>query len=520
MLKRRVPAVCCAVLLMGRVVVPQNLVVRVEPGSMPRVATVSDRFQSYNVEMAEVTGGNFWKPYDEIDAMRAQKPEGANQPTGLDPNLFQYRPPIDLSNVKLRRLAAALGPAYIRVSGTWQNSTYFQNNDAPAPATPPSGFNGVLTRAEWRGVIEFARAVNAEIITSVATSGGTRDANDLWTSSQAEQFFDYTRQASGAIAATEFMNEPSFAQIGGAPKGYDGAAFGRDIAVFSAFLRKAAPGTVFLGPGSVGEGIPLAAGSGMSLLPSSEMLKATGPVFDAFSYHFYGGVSARCRGGLKADEALSSNWLDRTDIVEAFYGKLRDRYLPGKPLWLTETGEAACGGDPWASTFLDSFRYLNQLGSLAKRGVQVVAHNTLAASDYALLDPKTLDPRPNYWAALLWRRLMGTTVLDAGQPSSPNLYVYAQCLRGTQGGITLLAINTDAALATLEVPQGAQRYTLTATAPDSKQVLLNGKPLILGPGDTLPSIAPVISPKGPTQLAPRSITFFTIAGANNPSCRA
>ena len=37
-------------------------------------------------------------------------------------------------------------------------------------------------------------------------------------------------------------------------------------------------------------------------------------------------------------------------------------------------------------------------------------HNTLAASDYALLDDHTYAPRPNYWAALLWRRLMGTTV--------------------------------------------------------------------------------------------------------------
>ncbi len=511
--------VCFFVVGIGFNVEAQSAGIRVDPGSFPRVGSVSDRFQSYNIEMAEVTGGNFWKPYSEIDAMRANAPRSANQPAGLDPKLFQYRPPIDLSNPKLRTLAAALGPAYVRVSGTWQNSTYFQNSDAPAPATPPAGFNGVLTRAEWKGVIDFSKAVNARIVTSVATSAGTRDKDGLWTSSQAQELFDYTQQAGGAIAATEFMNEPSFAQIGGAPKGYDGAAFGRDISVFTAFVRKASPGTVFLGPGSVGEGIPLAAGSGMSLLPSSEMLKATGPVFDAFSYHFYGGVSARCNGGLKADEALSPGWLDRTDVVEAFYSTLRDQYLPGKPMWLTETGEAACGGDRWASTFLDSFRYLNQLGSLAKRGVQVVAHNTLAAGDYALLDPKTLDPRPDYWAALLWRRLMGTTVLDAGQPLSPNLYLYAQCQRGTPGGVTLLAVNANDTSAAIDVPMDAQRFSMTASALDSKQILMNGEPLALGRGNTLPSIAPAISPKGSTQLAPHSITFFTVAGANNPSCR-
>src|SRR5690348_1147890 len=44
----------------------------VDPAKMPRVATVDERYLSYNVEMAELTGGLFWKPYDEIAAMKAQ----------------------------------------------------------------------------------------------------------------------------------------------------------------------------------------------------------------------------------------------------------------------------------------------------------------------------------------------------------------------------------------------------------------------------------------------------------------
>ena len=36
----------------------------VTPARLARIATVDERFQSYNVEMAEVIGGNFWKPYD------------------------------------------------------------------------------------------------------------------------------------------------------------------------------------------------------------------------------------------------------------------------------------------------------------------------------------------------------------------------------------------------------------------------------------------------------------------------
>ena len=76
----------------------------------------------------------------------------------MNPNMYQYRPPIDLTNPRLRKLAAALGPAYVRVSGTWANSVYFADSDNP-PAKAPAGFSGVLTRKEWKGVIDFVHAV-------------------------------------------------------------------------------------------------------------------------------------------------------------------------------------------------------------------------------------------------------------------------------------------------------------------------------------------------------------------------
>ncbi len=37
--------------------------VSLAPSTMPRIGSVSERYQSYNVEMVEVTGGRFWKPY-------------------------------------------------------------------------------------------------------------------------------------------------------------------------------------------------------------------------------------------------------------------------------------------------------------------------------------------------------------------------------------------------------------------------------------------------------------------------
>jgi heparanase 1 len=494
----------------------------INPSAMPRIGSVDERFQSYNIEMVEVTGGRFWKPYSAQPETK-QVPPAPNQAVGMSPSLFQYRPPIDLTKPRLRKLAAALGPAYLRVSGTWQNSTHFQDSDDPPPQTPPQGFNSVLNRQEWKGVIDFSHAADAKIITSFAISPGTRDAAGLWTQDQASHFLAYTKSAGGSIAAAEFMNEPTFAMMGGAPKGYDAAAYARDVAVFVPFIRKTAPDMIILGPGSVGEGVPLAPGP-MPILKTEDLLRASGPAFDVFSYHFYGAVSSRCSMGTSIgtspEAALTDDWLSRTDTVETFYADLRDRFLPGKPLWLTETGQAACGGDRWASTFIDCFRYLNQLGTLAQRGVQIVAHNTLAASDYGLLDENTYAPRPNYWAALLWRRLMGTTVLNPGASPDPKLKLYAHCLRNTPGGVALLAINTDPnAPHSFNTSNAAERYTLTASNLLATTIELNGAELKLGPDDSLPLMTGTPTRPGSLTFAPASITFLAIPKASNAACR-
>ncbi len=212
--------------------------------------------------------------------------------------------------------------------------------------------------------------------------------------------------------------------------------------------------------------------------------------------------------------------MSRTDQTLAFYRGVRDAFAPGRPFWNTETADAACGGNPWANTFLDTFRYLDQLGRLARQEVKVVAHNTLVASDYGLLDDRTLEPKPNYWGALLWRRLMGTSVLDPGIPIREGLHVYAHCLRGTPGGVALLVINNSRTQPTsITLPVGAERYTLAAPQLDARKVQLNGQDLRLGANDDLPVLQGRRIPSGPVELAPESITFLAMADAGNGSCR-
>ncbi|WP_414476065.1 hypothetical protein [Microvirga sp. M2] len=505
-----------------------------KPADMPKVGMVDECYQSYNVEMLEVTGGKYWRPYGPAleAALRQPAPAPAassgDTPAGMNPALYEYRPPIDLTNPRLRKLAAALGPAYVRVSGTWANTTYFPETEQ-APATPPAGFMGVLTQQLWKGVIDFAKAVDAEIVTSFATGQGTSDAAGVWTADLAKRWLAFTCAAGGRIAAAEWMNEPTLAAMGGVPQGYDAAAYGRDFEIFHAFARQAAPDMLILGPGSVGESTgdwAVAAGYGSDvLLKARDLMAAIRPTHvDGFSYHHYGAVSRRCISTGRwtqttPEAALTEDWLGRTDQTLAFYRQVRDEFEPGKPFWLTETADAACGGNPWANTFLDTFRYLDQLGRLANQDVRVVAHNTLVASDYGLLNDKTLEPKPNYWAALLWRRLMGPTVLEAGVPIHEGAHVYAHCLRGTPGGILVLAINNSRTQpSALDIPKAADGYTLTAPQLESARVRLNGQELRLGAQDEFPDLQGSHIPAGRVEIAPASIAFLAVPEAGNAAC--
>jgi hypothetical protein len=471
------------------------------------LGTVDERFQAYNVEMVEVTGGRFWAPYG-----------------GPADERYRQRPPIDLADPRLIALARNLGPSLMRVSGTWANNTYLEAEGESLTA-PPTGFVQVLTRDQWRGVVDFSNAVDAPIVTSFAVSNGTRDADGVWTTDQAQRLLDLTQEAGGSLYAAEFFNETNVPTAAPEmPQDYDADDYAREFMIFKNWADEAAPDVLILGPGGVGEGglltdIPVPA---MGFIPTVEMAKRTPNSVDAFSYHYYGSVSQRCEsmgiGTADKAAALSPAWLDLTLRDYDVYAAIRDQYEPGKPIWNTETAQAACGGSPWASTFLDSFRYLNQNAVLAQRGVQVVMHNTLAASDYALIDQETFAPRPNYWAAVLWKRVMGSTVLASPTSPSPELRLFAHCLVGGEGGVGLLAMNIGAAEQTLNVGSAADAWLMTGAPVDTRDVQVNGVAPALGADGELTGLDGA-AVEGMLSVPAQSIAFVAVRDADNPACR-
>ena len=236
---------------------------------------------------------------------------------------------------------------------------------------------------------------------------------------------------------------------------------------------------------------------------------------DVYSYHYYNGISDRLEMVMPQmhwapDKVLTEGYLKVAPTNCVLNMPLRDKYCPGGEMWVTESGDAGGGGDTWASTYVDVFRTLNELGTFATLTDGVIFHNTLASSDYGFLKHGTFDPRPNYFAVLLWNRIMGTTVYNTGEEIREGAHVFAHSRRDGKDGVAYLIINnseTDAT--TVELPKTAEVYKLHADKLRATVMKLNGRELVLGENNELPDLSPV-NMEGTLTLEPATIAFVVL----------
>ena len=492
--------------------------IKLDLEKLSEIRKIDPMLHSYNVEMTEVTGGTFWKEYTpEQIAGNGKFPMIGIGKEGM----MQVYPPIDLYNPRLRKLAKELGPVWVRVSGTWATKTYY-DLEGKTNGVIPEGYQSILTKEQWTGVLDFVKAMGAKLLVSVSNCEGLHSADEPWNPSQAKLLFDFSRDYGVPISAAEFMNEPNLLSASGAPKGYTTENFVRDQDIFNKWIHDNYPECKAVGPcsfnGKMGglniEKFPLK--QLISKISTDAFLKDAKEPMDVFSYHYYNGVSERIAAGMsfvhwRADKVNCEEFLDGAGYCAKAAAKMRDKYMPGAQMWVTESGDAGGGGDTWASTYLDVLRTLNELGTFPTVTDGIIFHNTLASSDYGWLRHGTFEPRPNYFAVLLWSRLMGTTVYNTEIPVSEGAHVFCHSRKDGKDGYVFLVINNSKnEVTSVELPKEAVRYTLDGNGNMRNTVAyLNGKALELGADDSLPDLdGEVVS--GTVQLAPGSCTFFVV----------
>jgi heparanase 1 len=472
-------------------------------------ATVSDRFLSFAVDTVQVVGGEFWDP------------EGGSSMSGS-----VKVPPYDFARAKLRRMARELAPAVLRIGGTAADETYYDLSDAPV-ATPPEGYTWVMTRAQWDGVGAFAEDLGLRILFTLNAGHGPRDDSGAWTPDNARQLIQYTRQQGFPVDVWELGNEVN---------GYllmlklsvDEEAYTADLQRARQLLDVEDPEAKLAGPScaywpEVGDFIGF----------YDRFMKVGGSELDLVTWHYYPQQSIRCVARTrpaKPTTMLQPENLDEVATWAQMVEQAAGLYAKGAPIWLGETGNAQCGGEPGISdAFVGGFWWLDQLGQLARRGHQVVIRQNLSGSDYGLIDEASLEPNPDYWNSLLWKRLMGPRVLQLGQKGDPLLRAYAHCRaagQGSAGGqITALVLNLDTERPVRVSFSGingpAKVYRLTADGLQARQLRLNGTLLRAAPDGTPPDLEQLASENAEAlvDLEPISYAFVVLIGVDAPACR-
>ena len=215
----------------------------------------------------------------------------------LDKNaLMQYYDPIDLRDKKLRKLAKEIGPAWVRVSGTWATKTYY-DFDGHTGGQAPEGYDAILTREQWLGVLDFCKEIGAKLLISVADCDGLHHADEPWNPSQAEQIFALSEEYGKPIDAAEFVNEPHMLELSGCPKGYTSELFAKNHDIFARWLRENHPDCLLVGT-SASDGMPVGdpthksdkpAFNFLPTVPLDSLMQPMQEKLDVFSYHYYNG---------------------------------------------------------------------------------------------------------------------------------------------------------------------------------------------------------------------------------------
>ncbi len=490
-----------------------NQTIKVQTGGLKKIRNIDERLVSYNVEMTEVTGGTFWKAYtpEQIAGTEEFPPVKDFSEMG---KLMQVYPPVDLYEENIRKYAKALGSVYVRVSGSWATDTYY-DFDGHTNGVIPKGYRAVLTKEQWNGVLDFVKAVDAKLLISVSNCTGDHVDGKPWTPEQAKLLFDYSKEYGVPISAAEFMNEPNVLQMTPPAEGYGAREFGRDQDTFFHFLRENYPEVLLVGPCACADtfdGGDIEMGDVLPMISTEELLSHCKEEMDVFSYHCYVGLSERgasVGGHWDAKDALSEPYLAAASRAARNYGTIRDKYCPGAQMWVTESADAGLGGNTWASTYMDVIRYADELGSFATVTDGIIFHNTLASSDYGLLDHETHLPRPIYWLTYLWNQVMGTEVYDSGEEVREGAHVYVHSRRDGKPGYAYVVINNSKTDTTLvEIPGDGEVYLLDAKTLRAPQLRVNGQ--VVTPEDGLTAIEAKPVQKETLEISPASVAFIVV----------
>lgn len=444
-------------------------------------------FLSYTIDISLILGGHWWGGSKKMThGVASDRADALNL---LDPRLINF--------------TRLLGPTMIRIGGTEADRLAYKPGEKLIKKlySPLFSFTiqkkksheYLLTKELWKSIHQFLKETNMELLFTISAGLADRDIDGKWIETNAQKLLAYTAHKGYKVAAWEFGNEINgFPFIYGWKHRVTQSQYVRDFARFGHLVKSMTPESRIVGPASavwplIGEPYPI----------TGRLCKSPSVVFlDALSWHYYPQQSSRGKVatkranpyGLLSSRALNqiSRWNKRMMEHIGKANAIRPIVQPSEN-WVTETGHALYGGEPGLSdTFASTLWWLDELGLLAREGADRVFRQSLIGSNYGLLDEKSLQLRPDYYASFLWKRLMGSAVFVPTISRSSTKKIRSYVHRDEAMRSTVLIINIDTTHeATLIIDpveygpiESMEQYLLTGKDGFmSSSLLLNGVPL-------------------------------------------
>ena len=477
-----------------------------------------------------------------------------------------------LTDATLRRLVAALSPAHLRVGGTQCDYDVYalgaaQNASCATLPPPMTDYRcKTVTADNVTNLLEFCVDTNVTLVYGLNDMYGrptkTKPEKKLCDGSRGcparDQsnliaFLHYLRGLPASqrapLVGFELGNELNTA-LDGVPGAHaqadDFSALREQVdRVWSAGVGGPAPSAPFLaGPDTHSSAEFSADGRAwLSAFVARAMSASARPAVDKLTFHMY----AMGNGENLDPATAAATFLDPTALDKAALGGAAVLAIAAQhgslPVWAGETAAANNGGCAGVTdTFMDGFWYIDQLGALAAQGVSVFQRQVLLSTKgYPLIEgkPGSLIPLPDYFIALLHKRIMGQIVLAANS-SQPLVRVYAHCASRKYygaGAVAVSVLNVHDGNATINfsasgtalssrrdefilTPGSVPESGLYSGSPlQSKQALLNGVLLALTGSGELPSTAGrARDPTSSFIMPPRSYGFAVLRDAGAKVC--
>ncbi|KAK5851491.1 hypothetical protein PBY51_023038 [Eleginops maclovinus] len=460
-----------------------------------------------------------------------------------------------LGSPKIRTLAKALTPAFLRFGGTRQDFMEFTPQRVPrdsASSAEKSCADLLLPpwleqrlKKEWTQQqlllmkedlhrkyrrVKFTEDT-VDLLHSFSNCSGLdlifglnallRTPENIWNSSNARSLLQYC-ESRGYQMDWELGNEPnSYEKKAGVR--VDGNQLGED---FSRLREMMSQSKLYQHAGLYGPDVGQPRDHRTDLLQG--FLQTGAGAVDACTWHHYyvNGRDTSLEDFLDPD-ILDTLTLKTQEVLE----KVKLASLE-KPVWLGETSSAYGGGAAGLSdTFVAGFMWLDKLGLGARLGLDLLMRQVFIGSgSYHLID-QNLDPLPDYWLSVLYKRLVGPEVLNvefSGLARSKRVRLYLHCAdrdRFSRGAVILISLNLGCQALSISSPllsTGLVEAFVLESGEEglySRSVKLNGQLLQMPDDKTLPDLRGTRLPLVERlQLPAFSLSFFVLTEARAPAC--